>query len=118
MRAAASAKRLPVAEHVTRYACSAAAYPWHTPNLINLGSHQATSPRLALRWIRDRTSHVVDQLDTAYAQSGHYWLTDEAEHERALAYLTSGSAYQLTLHDESTRYVLTASPTGATGVPS
>ncbi|MFI9341287.1 hypothetical protein ACIG0D_08475 [Streptomyces sp. NPDC052773] len=55
---------------------------------------------------------MVDQLDTAYAQPGHYWLTDETEHERALAHLTSGSAYQLTLYDDSARYVLTASPTG------
>ena len=41
-------------------------------------------------------------------------LTDEAEHGRALAYLTSGKGYQLTLHDESTRYVLLAYPAGAT----
>ncbi|MEV7990694.1 hypothetical protein AB0O67_01925 [Streptomyces sp. NPDC086077] len=118
MRAPANSERLPVTGHVTWYACQAAAYPWHTPDSINLGFHQATSPRLALRWIRDRAGHVVDQLDTAYAHPGRYWLTDEAEHESALAYLTSGSAYQLTLYDESVRYVLTASPTGATGVPS
>jgi hypothetical protein len=118
VRAPANSERLSAADRDVWYACQAAANPWHTPDWINLGFHQATSPRLALRWIRDRTSHVVDQLDTAYAQPGRYWLTDEAEHERALVYLTSGSAYQLTLHDESTRYVLTASPTGATGVPS
>ncbi|MFJ8695869.1 hypothetical protein [Streptomyces roseolilacinus] len=41
------------------------------------------------------------------------WLTDEAEHERALAYLTAGTGYQLTFHDENTRYVLVAHPTGA-----
>ncbi|MFG2369717.1 hypothetical protein ACGFY3_50630 [Streptomyces mirabilis] len=34
--------------------------------------------------------------------------------ERALAYLTTGTAYQLTLHDENTRYVLVAYPPGAT----
>ncbi|MFJ4467496.1 hypothetical protein ACIP2X_08385 [Streptomyces sp. NPDC089424] len=59
---------------------------------------------------------MVDQLDTAYAHPVRYWLMDEAEHEGALLYLTSGSAYRLTLYNESAQYVLTASPTGATGV--
>ncbi|MFF3911116.1 hypothetical protein ACFYZJ_35395 [Streptomyces sp. NPDC001848] len=80
---------------------------------IALGSHRAASPRLALRWIRERTSHITDQLDTAYARPGRHWLTDEPEHERALAYLATGTAYQLTLHDDSTRYVLVAYPRGA-----
>ncbi|MFJ4619915.1 hypothetical protein [Streptomyces sp. NPDC088812] len=40
-------------------------------------------------------------------------MTDEAEHERALAYMTAGTGYQITLYDESTRYVLVAHPTGA-----
>jgi hypothetical protein len=48
-----------------------------------LGSHDATSPRLALRWLRERTQHITDQLDAAYAQPGLHWLTDEAEHEQA-----------------------------------
>ncbi|WP_171114566.1 MULTISPECIES: hypothetical protein [unclassified Streptomyces] len=94
------------------YTCWAVAYPLYEASCINLGSHQAASPRLALRWIRDRTSHVTDQLDTAYAQPGRHWLRDAAEHERALACLTAGTAYQLTLHDESTRYVLVAYPPG------
>jgi hypothetical protein len=50
----------------------------------------------------------------AYTQPGRYWLQDETEHERALAYLTTGTAYQLALHDENTRYVLVAHPPGAT----
>lgn len=97
----------------TTYTCRAAAYPLYETSSINLGSHQTTSPRLALRWLRERTGHVIDQLDTAHAQPGRHWLTDEPEHERALAYLTTGTAYQLTLHDESTRYVLVAYPPGA-----
>ncbi|MFE1248813.1 hypothetical protein [Streptomyces sp. NPDC058741] len=40
-------------------------------------------------------------------------MTDETEHERALAYMTSGTGYQLTLHDDSTRYVLLAYRAGA-----
>jgi hypothetical protein len=94
--------------------CQAAAYPLHEVRAIPLGSHDAASPRLALRWLRDRTRHITDQLDTAYAQPGLYWLTDESEHERALAYLTAGTGYQLTLYDDTTRYVLAAYPTGAT----
>ncbi|MFJ9585652.1 hypothetical protein [Streptomyces acidicola] len=97
----------------TTYTCRAAAYPLYETTSVNLGSHQTTSPRLALRWLRERTGHVIDQLDTAYAQPGRHWLTDEPEHERVLAYLTTGTAYQLTLHDESTRYVLVAYPPGA-----
>ncbi|MFD7373735.1 hypothetical protein [Streptomyces mirabilis] len=96
------------------YRCWATAYPLHETNSIPLGSHEATSPRLALRWLRERTRNVTDQLDMAYAQPGLYWLRDETEHERALAYLTTGTAYQLTLHDENTRYVLVAYPPGAT----
>ncbi|UYX93664.1 hypothetical protein [Streptomyces sp. BI87] len=81
---------------------------------IPLGSQEASSPRLALRWLQERTRHITDQLDATYAQPGLHWLTDGAEHERALAYLTAGTGYQVTLYDESTRYVLVAHPTGAT----
>ncbi|WP_425265169.1 hypothetical protein [Streptomyces regalis] len=96
------------------YLCRAAAYPLHEASSIPLGSHDAASPRLALRWLRERTSNITDQLDAAYAQPGHYWLTDEAEHEQALAYLTTGTAYRLTLYDETTCYVLVAYPPGDT----
>jgi hypothetical protein len=95
------------------YQCRAAAYPLHEVRSIAVGSHGAANPRLALRWLRERTSHITDQLDAAYAQPGRHWLTDEPEHERALAYLATGTAYQLTLHDDTTRYVLVAYPRGA-----
>ena len=96
------------------YRCWAAAYPLHETSSILLGAHDATSPRLAVRWLRERTRNVTDQLDMAYAQPGRYWPRDETERERALAYLTTGTAYQLALHDENTRYVLVAYPPGAT----
>ncbi|MFF0097399.1 hypothetical protein ACFYSF_46985 [Streptomyces canus] len=107
-----SGELLAAEERGSVYRCWAAAYPLHETSAIPLGSHGAASPRLALRWLRERTRHVTDQLDTAYAQPGRYWLTDEAEHERALTYLTTGTAYQLTLYDENTRYVLVAGPSG------
>lgn len=59
------------------YRCWAAAYPLHEAISIPLGSHDALSPRLALRWLRERTRNVTDQLDMAYAQPGRYWLRDE-----------------------------------------
>ncbi|MGW3202680.1 hypothetical protein [Streptomyces sp. NPDC001135] len=109
-----------VAEHLPRggqhapfYQCWAAAHPLHEDRFITLGSYGAASPRLALRWLRERTSHITDQLDAPYAQPGQHWLIDEFEHERALAYLAAGTAYQLTLHDENTRYLLVAYRTGA-----
>ncbi|MGW2297636.1 hypothetical protein [Streptomyces violaceorubidus] len=74
--------------------------------------HEATSARLALRWLKERTSHITDQLDAPHAHLGRHWLTDEAEHERTLTYLITGTAYQLTLYDEHTRYVLVAYPPG------
>ncbi|MFF0222753.1 hypothetical protein [Streptomyces sp. NPDC004629] len=107
------AEDLQAGGHDVSYQCRAAAYPLHGVHFILLGSHATASPRLALRWLRERTSHITDQLDTAYAQPGRHWLTDEPEHERALAYLSTGTAYQLTLYDDTTRYVLAAYPRGA-----
>ena len=95
------------------YRCQAAAYSPHAARSIPLGTHDTTSSRLALRWLLERTRHITDQLDAAYAQPGLHWLIDEAEHERALAYMTAGTGYQLTLHDENVHYVLTAHPMGA-----
>ncbi|MGF1239627.1 hypothetical protein ACQSME_20535 [Streptomyces sp. 2-6] len=95
------------------YQCRAAAYPWDGARSIPLGLHDATSARLALRWLQERTRHITDQLDTAYARPGLHWLTDETEHERALAYMATGAGYQLTLYDDSTRYVLVVCPPGA-----
>ncbi|MEU5100256.1 hypothetical protein [Streptomyces sp. NPDC020996] len=95
------------------YQCRAAAYTLDDARSIPLGSHDAASPRLALRWLRERTHHITDQLEAAYARPGLHWLTDEAEHERALTYLASGTGYQLTLYDDSTRYVLVIYPLGA-----
>ncbi|MEU6919434.1 hypothetical protein [Streptomyces olindensis] len=106
--------RLAATEPDNAYCCWAAAYPANETRSILLGSHTTPSPRLALRWLRERTSNITDQLDAAYARPGRHWLNDEPEHERALAILTGGTAYQLTLHDENTRYVLVACPLGVT----
>ncbi|MEU3340646.1 hypothetical protein [Streptomyces sp. NPDC006668] len=102
----------PAGNRPATFQCLAAAYPHHPPCSITLSVHDASSARLALRWLKERTSHITDQLDAPHAQPGRHWLTDEAEHERALTYLTTGTAYQLTLYDEHTRYVLVAYPQG------
>ncbi|MFS4106454.1 hypothetical protein [Streptomyces sp. PD-S100-1] len=96
------------------YQCRAAAYPWDEVRSIPLGLHNTTSARLALRWLQERTRHITEQLDAACARPRVHWLTDEAEHERVLAYMARGTGYQLTLYDDSTRYVLVVYPPGAT----
>ncbi|MFI1965837.1 hypothetical protein ACH429_17295 [Streptomyces pathocidini] len=103
---------LPSAGQQPAYQCWATAYPLHGLCPILLGASTAATPRLALRWLRDRTGHITDQLDAPYAQPGRHWLWDEADHERALTYLAAGRAYQLTLHDESAQYVLVVYPSG------
>ncbi|MGW4032495.1 hypothetical protein ACWEFL_24825 [Streptomyces sp. NPDC004838] len=110
---------LPAADRTT-YECRAAARPRYEPGgappeTIPLGSRTATTPRLALRWLRERTAAVADQLDTPYARPGRHWLNDAREHERALSSLAAGHAYRLTLHDDHTTYVITATPTRPKG---
>lgn len=80
----------------------------HAPGLgqaFPLGSHLASSPRLALRWLRRRAGELSDQLDPQSAQPLRAWLADPAEHERALATLADGHPYTLTTHDDTGRYL-------------
>ncbi|GAA3618804.1 hypothetical protein GCM10023079_05540 [Streptomyces chitinivorans] len=71
----------------------------------------AGSPRLALRWLRDRARHISDQLDPPAARPVLAWLHDDQTHEHALAVLASGTPYSHTIRDDTTRYLLTARPT-------
>ncbi|WP_162793854.1 hypothetical protein [Streptomyces paludis] len=109
----AGARLLPPSTRSVGYWCEVNA---HTPGgrIIWLNSHPTGSPRLALRWIYTRVQDVTDQFDQPYALPGHHWLTDEAEHERALTTLARGRTYVLTLYDDTTRYVLSARPAGGT----
>ncbi|MFI1014231.1 hypothetical protein [Streptomyces sp. NPDC020965] len=98
-----------------RYWCEATAHPSAEEVRVHLlGSRTTNTSRLALRWLRDRAQDITDQMDEPYAEQGRQWLTDEAEHERALRTLTQGQLYELTLHDDATRYVLSARRTGCT----
>ncbi|MFD1830403.1 hypothetical protein ACFSJS_12100 [Streptomyces desertarenae] len=93
------------------YWCEAIA---HTPNdgrTFWLGSHPTTSPRLALRWLRQRARHISDQLDPLAARPVLHWLDDDQAHEHAMAALAHGAMYSYTVFDDAVRYLLTARPT-------
>ncbi|EFF91754.1 conserved hypothetical protein [Streptomyces sp. e14] len=113
MRTHASPKAPDMTTQPFPYQCWAAASPLDEVRSTPLGPHDTTNPHLALHWLQERTLHITDQLDTAYARPGVHWLTDEAEHECALAHMATGTGYQLTLYDDSTRYVLVVYPPGA-----
>lgn len=113
MVTADEAYALPAAARSAGYWCEASAHATGD-RIIWLNSRPASSPRIALRWLQSRVRDVTDQLDRPYAQPGHHWLTDEAEHDRARDALAQGETYALTLYDDTTRYVLSARPTGRT----
>jgi hypothetical protein len=77
---------------------------------IPLGISHATTPRLALRWIRHRAAHIADQLDPAEAAPVRHWLNDHQEHEHALAALAHGANYTFTAFEDTIRYLLTVGP--------
>jgi hypothetical protein len=98
----------------TGYWCEALAYGLHDGQSFSLGATGTPTPRLALRWLRDRTRNVLDQLDAAAAWPAYEWLHDPAEHEQALFRLARGEMYSLSICEDNTRYVLSARPAGFT----
>ncbi|WP_255954558.1 hypothetical protein [Streptomyces odontomachi] len=76
-----------------------------------LGSHAATTPRLAIRWLRSRAQDIADQFDAPAAASVLHWLQDHQEHETALRLLAAGRPYTFTAFEDATRYMLTIRPT-------
>ncbi|MFP8886469.1 hypothetical protein [Streptomyces mangrovi] len=93
------------------YWCEAIAHTLDDGRTFWLGTHAAGSPRLALRWLRQRARHIGDQLDPPAARPVLAWLHDDRAHEHALAHLASGTAYTHTVFDDAVRYLLTARPT-------
>ncbi|MBV9023548.1 MAG: hypothetical protein JO362_07080 [Streptomycetaceae bacterium] len=77
-----------------------------------LGSYPAATPRLALRWLRYRAGDIADQLDALAARPTRHWINDHVEHEQALSLLARGETYTFTIFDDTTRYALSAHPTG------
>jgi len=95
------------------YWCEALAYTPQDGRSFWLGSASTPTPRLALRWLRRRTQDVLDQLDAVATWPAHEWLINRPEHERALSALVRGEMYALSIFEDSTRYILTARPTGS-----
>ncbi|MCQ4083162.1 hypothetical protein NGB36_21770 [Streptomyces sp. RB6PN25] len=62
--------------------------------------------------MRRRARDIADQLDPPTARPVRHWISDHAEHERALALLARGETYTFTIFDDATRYALSAHPTG------
>ncbi|WP_194074703.1 hypothetical protein [Streptomyces barkulensis] len=93
------------------YRCQAIASTPDDGRTFPLGAHTAGSPRLALRWLRQRARHIADQLDPSAARPLLAWLHDDQAHEHALAVLASGMPYTHTIRDDTVRYQLTAHPT-------
>ncbi|MCQ4044673.1 hypothetical protein ACFOSC_17985 [Streptantibioticus rubrisoli] len=94
------------------YWCEAVARVEESGHTHLLSTQPASTPRLALRWLRGRVRDVAEQLDPAPAQPASYWLDDQLEHERALSALAAGEAYAFVLADDTTRYVLSVRPIG------
>lgn len=83
---------------------------------IPLGESRTNSPRLAVRWLRERAEDVADQLDASYARPVRAWLRDAEELEWALAFLSVGEPYVYRATDgQGTHYVLTAQPVDGGG---
>jgi hypothetical protein len=87
--------------------CEAIAYTCLGP-AVWLGSKPATTPRLALRWLRSRAQDIADQLDPATAWPLRAWADDVFEQDRVLLRLTQGGFYTVTVCEDTTRYVLSA----------
>ncbi|SFK30523.1 hypothetical protein SAMN05192584_10541 [Streptomyces pini] len=66
------------------YRCQATASTPDDGRTFPLGTHAAGSPRLALRWLRQRARHISDQLDPPAARPVLAWLHDDQAHEHAL----------------------------------
>lgn len=90
-----------------------------------LGHYRATSPRLAVRWLRHRTRRLADQLDPPEPWPGdapldvvpvadptapdhlRQWSADPAAHERLMARLAVGHAFRLTVIEDDSRFAFT-----------
>ncbi len=94
------------------YWCEAVAHVRDSGHAHLLSTQPASTPRLALRWLRGRVRDVAEQLDPAPARPASHWLDDQVEHERALSALAAGEAYAFVLADDTTRYVLSVRPIG------
>ncbi|MFC1405720.1 MULTISPECIES: hypothetical protein [Streptacidiphilus] len=76
----------------------------------SLGGAAALTPRLAMRWARQRGQDIGPQLNPPGSWVIDGWLQDERELAKALYQLTVGITYDLTVYEESAEYALTIRP--------
>lgn len=108
-----TACRLPLSITAADCWCQAIAYTPTDGRTFQPGHHLASTPRLAMRWLHGRARDIADQLDPIAARPARHWIHDHAENERALATLTQGEPYSFALTEDTTRYILSAHPTGS-----
>lgn len=94
----------------TRYWCEASAYTTENGSFYPLGTHTATTPRLALRWLHIRTEHIAQQLDPPASHALRQWLCHCPEQERVLSLLRVGHPYTYAFQADGTHYSLSARP--------
>ncbi|WP_138908813.1 hypothetical protein [Streptomyces chryseus] len=96
-----------------------------------LYAHQASTPRTALRWLRGRADALADRIDpdpleatwlppgalrpvdeTLPDTPTHLrgWVLNQAAHEEAMQLLVEGHPFNLSTHDGTAHYTLTAVP--------
>lgn len=89
-----------------RYLCEALAYSQEHGRVYPLGSHVASTPRTALRWLHARTQHIADQLDPPASQALQRWLAYLPEHEWVLTLLRHDRPYTHTFDSDGVHYYL------------
>jgi hypothetical protein len=119
------------------YWCGVSAWPGDLSREIYLGGYWATTPRLAVRWLRGQAARLAYALDPqpgeGWAQGeavqglirmpdflpdgwpdpGHAlrrWLNDSQRHETVMDGLRIGRPFQLSVHDPSAYFMLSVQP--------
>ena len=72
------------------YWCEATATTADRSRVWRLGAYRAHTPRLAIRWLRNRGSHIASVLDPE--NDIRHWLHDAQAQERQMQELKAGRA--------------------------
>lgn len=77
--------------------------------VISLGSHVASTPRLAMRWLHRRAVQITEQMKPESAWRVVTWLRSADQLESALAVIAAGGSYlnEFTDAEDGARYALT-----------
>ncbi|MFJ2892478.1 hypothetical protein ACIO53_41270 [Streptomyces sp. NPDC087305] len=120
----------PLAHAALAFRCEVTAHDLSGSREVILAYYRATSPRLAVRWMRAEAQHLARLLAPA-PTAPHLrsvllvaagptcprpdadllaWASSDAEHERALRILRAGKNYLLMVEDYDARYALRVYP--------